>query len=307
MNLASNTASLPCTRPSSVVQSSEFLKPMRIRSGCYYGEEHHFCLNCSCRDPQLGVSVMSKSKWKHRNAQKHAVFSRFLIIGGEDPRQFQKLVDEIAEDWQPEGTSEHDAVFEIAKGIWLKRRFQLFLMVEATRNAGNPDHPSYDERIGLAAFLARTKMSPEDGFSHGSHFLRKELLESLMKECPKTNFKSEAEWFAAVQKAINSMLPVFDAVYSNSETYYALMNPAATFSGDLFERAIAVDERLNAMIDRATKRLIQVKAMKQVLGHAPKKPEGELIKLPREKAQPGKIRHFSPAPARLQLGGTSNG
>jgi hypothetical protein len=231
---------------------------------------------------------MPKSKWKHPNAQKHAVFSKFLIIGGEDPRQFEKLVDEVAEEWQPEGKTEHDAALDIAKGIWLKRRFQLFLMVKATRNAGNPDHPSYDERIGLAAFLAHAKMFPGDAFSHGSHFLRKEQLESLVKAYPKENFESETEWFAAIQNAITSSLfPIYDAVYTDSETYFALMNSAATFSDNLFDRAIAVEERINAMIDRATKRLIQIKAMKQVLGHAPKKPKGEVIKLPERKSSAG--------------------
>jgi hypothetical protein len=198
------------------------------------------------------------------------------------------LVDELAEEWQPEGKTEHDAVLDIAKGIWLKRRFQLFLMVKATRDAGNPDHPSYDERIGLAAFLAYAKNSPEDAFSHGSHYLRKEQLESLMKGYPKTNFKSETEWFAAIENAITSTLfPIYDAVYSDSETYYALMNSAATFSDDLFDRAIALDERLNAMIDRATKRLIQIKAMKQVLGHTSKEPKGEVIKLRERKSSAG--------------------
>jgi hypothetical protein len=178
---------------------------------------------------------MRKSKWKHPNAQKHAVFSKFHIIGGEDPGQFEELVDKLAEEWQPEGTSEHDAVLEIAKGIWLKRRFQLFLMVKATRNAANPDHPSYDERCGLAAFLGYAKNSPEDAFSHGSHYLRKEQLETLMKGYPTTNFKSETEWLAAIENAITSTLfPMYDAVYSNSETYYALMNSAATFSGRPF-------------------------------------------------------------------------
>ena len=231
---------------------------------------------------------MRKSKWKHPNAQKHAVFSKFLIIDGEDPREFDKLVDELAEEWQPEGKTEHDAVLDIAKGIWLKCRFQLFLMVKATRNAWDPDHPSYDERIGLAAFLAHAKISPEDAFSHGSHFLRKEQLESLVKAYPMENFESETEWLAAIQNAITSSLfPIYDAVYTDSETYFALMNSAATFSDNLFERAIALDERLNAMIDRATKRLIQIKAMKQVLGHAPKKPKGEVIKLPERKSSAG--------------------
>jgi hypothetical protein len=58
----------------------------------------------------------------------------------------------------------------------------------------------------------------------------------------------------------------------------------ATFSDNLFDRAIALDERLNAMIDRAIKRLIHIKAMKQMLGHTPKKPKAEVIKLPERKS-----------------------
>jgi hypothetical protein len=65
---------------------------------------------------------MSKLKWKHPNAQKHAVFSKFLILPGENPREFDKLMDELAGEWKPEGKTEHDALFEIGKGIWLKRR-----------------------------------------------------------------------------------------------------------------------------------------------------------------------------------------
>jgi hypothetical protein len=36
-------------------------------------------------------------------------------------------------------------------------------------------------------------------------------------------------------------------------------------SDDLFKSQLALDERLDAMIDRAVKRLIQTKAMKQML------------------------------------------
>jgi hypothetical protein len=81
-----------------------------------------------------------------------------------------------------------------------------------------------------------------------------------------------------MKKEITSLLPLYDSFYSD-ELHLGLMHAAATFSGDLFERAIAIDERLNAMIDCATKRLIQIKAMKQMLGHAPKPPKGEVVKL----------------------------
>jgi len=48
----------------------------------------------------------------------------------------------------------------------------------------------------------------------------------------------------------------------------ALSRSAATFSDDVFNQEIALDQRIDAMIDRAVKRLIQIKAMKQMLGQS---------------------------------------
>jgi hypothetical protein len=45
-----------------------------------------------------------------------------------------------------------------------------------------------------------------------------------------------------------------------------LSSSAANLSNDLFKQELALDERLDAMEDRAVKRLIQTKAMKQMLG-----------------------------------------
>jgi hypothetical protein len=130
---------------------------------------------------------MPRSKSKHPNAQKHAVFSKFLILPGEDPRQFDKLIDEVADEWQPEGKSEHDAALDIAKGMWLKRRVQLFLMIEGMKNAGDPNHPSFDERIRLQFFLAYAELNPETAFFHGKRFIPKELLDAFIKQFPRTD------------------------------------------------------------------------------------------------------------------------
>jgi hypothetical protein len=44
-----------------------------------------------------------------------------------------------------------------------------------------------------------------------------------------------------------------------------LSQSSATVWGDLFKEELMLDERLDAMIDRALKRLIHAKAMKQML------------------------------------------
>jgi hypothetical protein len=240
---------------------------------------------------QTGVTVVRKSnKWKYPNAQKHAVFSKFHILPGEDRREFKKLIDELAGEWRPEGETEHDTILEIGKAIWLKRRLQLFLEVEGLKNASNPNHRSFDVRIGLLGFLARVAASPASGFSHGEHYLPKELLEALREDFPRKKVKptveSNAEWYEAMKKGIASLLPSLNSMYSD-KYHFGLMNAAATFSGDLFERAIKLDERLNAMIDRAIKRLVQIKAMKQMLAHPLKEAKGEAIELPARKNSVG--------------------
>jgi hypothetical protein len=47
-----------------------------------------------------------------------------------------------------------------------------------------------------------------------------------------------------------------------------LLSRAAEFlTPDVFRQELAVDERVDAMIDRAVKRLVQTKAIKQMLDH----------------------------------------
>jgi hypothetical protein len=48
-----------------------------------------------------------------------------------------------------------------------------------------------------------------------------------------------------------------------------LLQSSATLSQEFFKHELALDERLDAMIDRAIKRLVHTKAMKQMMGQTP--------------------------------------
>ena len=51
-------------------------------------------------------------------------------------------------------------------------------------------------------------------------------------------------------------------------THDLLVQAAAIVSQDAFKHALAADARIEAMIDRAIRRLIQIKTMKQMLDRA---------------------------------------
>jgi hypothetical protein len=224
---------------------------------------------------------MPATKWKKPNTLKHGIFSPILIIPGEDPEDFKQLFLQVAEEWMPDGATERDAALCIAKAMWLKRRLQRFIEVQFTMNMADPNHPGYDEAMGLGGFAALirlnpARLNPEAAFDEYARCLRPSRISYLRRKFPRSEFLSDSEWAQAIANEITSMLvPEIMGHSDEDEPHLAMMQSAGAFSNELFDRELALDERLNAMIDRATKRLIHIKAMKEMLRQTSAAPEGE--------------------------------
>ena len=99
--------------------------------------------------------------------------------------------------------------------------------------------------------------------------LRPDKVNYLKQKFPRSDFKSTPEWAQAVIDEITLvLLPDCTPDLREMADIRALSQSAATFSYDFFRQELALDERLDAMKDRAVKRLIQTKAMKQMLAQA---------------------------------------
>jgi len=171
----------------------------------------------------------------------------------------------------------------MAKGMWLKRRSQRFFDIQLTKNISDPHHPSYDECFTLKAFAALLRSQPEDAFDNfANRCLTGHSIRYLQDKVPRKKFGSYSKWTEAMINEISAVLiPSLTIKDREGQQWLGMIQSAGTFSAEVFDREIALDERLNAMIDRATKRLIQIKAMKQMLRLASaNETKGELIKLP---------------------------
>ena len=62
------------------------------------------------------------AKPKNSNAVKHGVYSEMILLPGEDREEFEALHKELREEWDPQGPSQEDKVFNIAQNMWRKRR-----------------------------------------------------------------------------------------------------------------------------------------------------------------------------------------
>jgi hypothetical protein len=191
-----------------------------------------------------------------------------MILPGEHRQEFEELHSALTQEWTPGGATEEDAVLTIAKAIWRKRRVQKFREIQLAKNTLNPEHPSYDARLGLLGFVAAMTVEPEVAFeADAKRHLRADTITYLKNKFPRWRFKSTAEWAKAVINEINLvLLPKYAIDVQPAADMAALMLSVESFSDDVFKQELALDERLDAIIDRAVKRLIQTKAMKQMLG-----------------------------------------
>ena len=236
------------------------------------------------------------------NAYKHGVFAATPIIPGEDPREFETLYSDLIKEWVPAGATETEAVFSLASAIWRKRRAQLFLEVRLMKNSLDVNHPSFDESLGLLRLAAAMIKEPETAFQkYATRRLRPDMINYLMQKFPVSEFETYSEWTQAIINEIKAVL-LPQATAKRAELTDELREPPdelretdaarlvykaqelarkiALFGGpavsdDLFERELALVERLDAMIDRAVKRLVQIKAIKQMLGQASVEPAGD--------------------------------
>jgi len=204
---------------------------------------------------------------KHDNALKHGVFATIIILPWEDPEEFRTLHTELIAEWNPVGPTEEDAVFSLAKGMWRKRRMQLFLNNDMHRCSTYPDHPAYHEINALRSFckiLESPSDKPEDA-EIALRLLSVKNRDHLREKFPQYDFESTSEWMQAMRKEVISVL-LPEAERFDRSVNVLISRDAAFFTQEVINQELALEDRNDAMIDRAVKRLMQAKTYKQMLG-----------------------------------------
>jgi hypothetical protein len=235
---------------------------------------------------------MGNRRKERPNAMKHGAFSAITILPGEDPEDFNRLHAALNAEWHPAGASEQDAVASIANAIWRKIRAQKFIKIQVLNNSFDSNHPAYDEVVCLQGLANMMDRKPETAFKDfASRALRPDKVTYLERKFPLSNFNSTSEWARAIVNEINKVLiPESLLLWTRNSTnphaaeaLGAMILSTASFtagSGDLFDQDVSLAERLEAMIDRGIKRLIQIKAMKQMLAQT------ERLQVGRDQAKP---------------------
>jgi hypothetical protein len=200
----------------------------------------------------LGERTIAKNE--NQNALKHGAFAAAVILPGEDVKEFEELHNSLIDELKPEGPTEHDTVSTIANLVWRKRRLVRYRQNEVAKFEGKK---SAEHHRTINSIKELTKIL--DDANSGTQ-LPKEWVDYFNRYAPREKYASHDAWIAAVGhrfdkgilalKTKASSTPKIEKVYANEECLI---------------QELATEERIDAMIDKAIKRLAQIKALKTIV------------------------------------------
>ena len=241
---------------------------------------------------------MTDKRFRPPSAYKHGGFSKTVLFPWEDADEFEALHHSLRDEWEPSGALEEDAVYTILTCIWRKRRIRdkrnldtlAALQQKDLKALSEKPLPFFDTRLELniysSAHRPRSDGRPrfEDKVSHLIGFssslygsldgqflefsikmLGGEISAHLMREVPKEKYPTTSEWVQAVKREVDEVL--LPRARAEMESPDHLAAKAAEFiTTDRILEDLNLEERLDAMVDRAMRRLAQMKFMKQIAG-----------------------------------------
>ena len=206
---------------------------------------------------------MARKPGGKNNAITHGAYARHLILEDEDSGEFEILHQGLIEEWKPTGTLEEDTVHTIAQHMWQKRRVDKYYWNEATWTQDHPDEEilgNMDKYISMLT-AARSAKDVTETIDHLPEFY-KQLIKTNI---PRSRFNDDESWMQSVRSEMPGMVELHEALVVLEERTQRYIANKATQLRELLAQKIALDEKLDAHIDKAVRRFAQLKTFKQIV------------------------------------------
>jgi hypothetical protein len=176
---------------------------------------------------------------KNAPALKHGGYSATALLPGEDPAAFKKLHEALTAEFSPVGALEEDIVAGIARLVWRKRHLATFRVVRSIPYEEMTNRADFDPDKAAKEYQAQSEKLWDEIRSRGEN--QKTTLQEAMRK------------YTALIKQDYS-IPQEEMFFRSGEitTMEQLMN------------VLAVEERLDTMIDRCLKRLLFLRGLKSI-------------------------------------------
>jgi hypothetical protein len=204
------------------------------------------------------LGVQNAKERPFQNALKHGAFSRELILPGESRKEYERLLAELEAEYSPSGPTEIYLVNHLALLLWRERRLQVYRRAKLekrvrTIESNNKKSHWLGVLNSLAPQLAAATTAKEVEAILASEHLTPGVITFKIPQPPPDQ---EAKWGPAIAEYLNKM-EIPEPLYG-IDAFECALDPIE------MDRELLLADRLHEEIDRAIKRLAQVKAYKQL-------------------------------------------
>jgi hypothetical protein len=214
--------------------------------------------------------TMARKPGGKNNAVTHGAYAEDLILPGESVREFKLLHRGLIEEWKPVGTLEEHTVLTLAQYIWQKRRVDRSYYREASWAQEHPQEEVVD-------YTLRRKMLDKVQTMQDLTEITDQLPEFYKKwmelEVPRSKFKDEKSWIESLKSGILDTLVQHKLVIVLQVQSREFQAVKAAEVLELTAKKIALDEWLDNGIDKAVRRLAQLKTFKQIVAEQDSRPK----------------------------------
>jgi hypothetical protein len=215
-------------------------------------------------------------KKSNQNALVHGVYSSDIILPWERAEDFNELLKGIRLDLKPNGTIEHDIVFEIAVLHWKKRRINRTLQLAFLQSGVAAEIEKSGKRSvsGIRRFFKtqRIKEGREEGQFAAAVVSLSEAMTSLadcVNSKKKPSRRKLGENLRSVISDIELLRPHIEAGAKPEAGAKTQAEEKASDSGyslDTIGQSIEIEARLDAQIEKKIKRLIIIREFQRQYG-----------------------------------------
>jgi hypothetical protein len=205
---------------------------------------------------------MARKRGGKNNAITHGAYAEYPFLPDENADEFLQLHQGLIEEWKPTGALEGDTVLTLAQCIWAKRRVDRLYYREVTWAQEYPG----DQVLVYVGTLA-DKLDGTQTFESVTEVISRlpELYKKWIERIvPRSEFKDEKSWGQSVKSGILYLRMQHDMFINENIQSLAFEAEIAAQVRELTSEKIAQDDRVDARIDKAIKRLAQLKAFKQI-------------------------------------------
>jgi hypothetical protein len=198
---------------------------------------------------------------KSHPALKHGGYAATVVLPGESVDEFEKLRRDLIANFAADGALEEDIVTDLAGRLWRKQNRATFRAAEVARQHYNAIFSREFDRLRGSDLTEQEKNEEKESFAwHG-----------ITEE-------TELQRKAMLAERERTIRAADDIARNELGDMYELAKMADTVTVAFLMEDLAVEERLDAAIDKCLKRLLLVKGLKSISGSSSSAPPNRITR-----------------------------